>query len=390
MTQPVATPPGLPRIDLSGRRILVVEDDRMNARIISSILRPEGYITSEVDSGEAALDTYADFQPDLILLDVVMGGINGFETCRRLKSDPATANVPVIFITAKNQPEDIVAGLEAGGVDYVVKPFQPREMIARIRTHLHLRALLESQQRLINDLSKANAAKNHFLGIAAHDLRNPLTSISGLSEFMLDSASGQLSEDQRAMVRSVHSATHVMLDLLNELLDISIIESGEMRLDLAPTNFADIVHDSVFLNGLTAARKQMKISCRPFKPTRALLLDARKIRQVVDNLLSNAIKFSPPGTTISVELSENADHQTISVQDQGPGIPPEEMNMLFTNFGRTSAKPTGGEKSTGLGLAICRKIVEAHHGTISATNRSDGITGADFRVILPASETHGV
>ena len=189
------------------------------------------------------------------------------------------------------------------------------------------------------------------------------------------------------MVRSVHSATHVMLDLLNELLDISIIESGEMRLDITPTNFADIVHDSVFLNGLTAARKQMRISCRPFKPTRALLLDARKIRQVVDNLLSNAIKFSRPGTTITVEFSEDATTQTLSIQDHGPGIPPDEMNMLFTSFGKTSVKPTGGEKSTGLGLAICRKIIEAHGCTIAAANRPE--SGADFRVTLPAPD-HGV
>lgn len=389
MTHPAANSNGQPRIDLSGRRILVVEDDRLNARIIASILRPEGYVTHEVDSGESALAAFAPFRPDLVLLDVVMDGINGFETCRRLKEDPAAANVPVIFITAKNQPEDIVAGLEAGGVDYVVKPFQPKEMVARIRTHLHLRALAEHQQHLIDDLSKANAAKNHFLGIAAHDLRNPLTSIRGLSEFMLDGSSGELSEDQRAMLRSVHSATHVMLDLLNELLDISIIESGEMRLDLSPTNLADLVSDAAFLNGLTAARKQMKIVCRPFKPSRALLIDARKIRQVVDNLLSNAIKFSPPGTTITVEFSEDGIHQTISVQDQGPGIPPGEMSMLFTSFGKTSVKPTGGEKSTGLGLAICRKIVEAHHGTVSAANREGG--GADFRISLPPPATdHGV
>ena len=371
-------------LDLTGRRILVVEDDRMNARIISSILRPSGFVTQETNSGESALALYKDFQPDLILLDVVMAGINGFETCRQLKADPAAAGIPVIFITAKNQPEDIVAGLDAGGVDYVVKPFQPTEMLARIRTHLQLRALVESQTRLIDDLSKANAAKNHFLGIAAHDLRNPLTSIRGLSEFMLEGSSGELSEDQRAMLRSVHTATQVMLDLLGELLDISVIESGEMRLDLTPTNFADIVHDAVFLNAITAARKQMKITCRPFKPSRPLLIDARKIREVVDNLLSNAIKFSPPGTTITVELSEDGNHQTISVQDQGPGIPADEMNVLFQSFGRTSVRPTGGEKSTGLGLAICRKFVEAHRGTISASNRESG--GADFRATLPVPD----
>ncbi len=387
MTQSVATRQETAPINLTGRRILVVEDDRMNSRIISSILRPEGYVIAEVDSGEAALTAFPSFQPDLVLLDVVMAGISGFETCRRLKAEPASANVPVVFITAKNQPDDIVTGFEAGGIDYVIKPFQPREVIARIRTHLQIRALFEHQEHLISDLSKANAAKNHFLGIAAHDLRNPLTSIRGLSEFMLEGSSGELSEDQRAMIRSVHSATHVMLDLLNELLDISIIESGEMRLDLTPTNLADVVHDAVFLNGLTAARKQMKIHCHPFKPSRPLLIDARKVRQVLDNLLSNAIKFSPPGTTITVEFTEDGTHQTISVLDQGPGIPLDEMNMLFTSFGKTSVKPTGGEKSTGLGLAICRKIVEAHRGAIGAANRETG--GAAFRLTLP-SLAHGV
>jgi two-component system, sensor histidine kinase and response regulator len=378
-----APKPSANRLDLAGRRILVVEDDRMNARIISSILRPEGFVTREAISGEAALEAFGEFNPDLVLLDVVLPGINGFETCRRLKATNTGTSVPVIFITAKNQPDDIVEGLEAGGVDYVVKPFQPRETIARIRTHLHVRSLMEQQVRLIDELSKANAAKNHFLGIAAHDLRNPLTSIRGLSEFMVDGSAGELSDDHRAMIRSMHSATTVMLDLLNELLDISVIESGEMRLDLTPTNFADIVADAVFLNGITAARKQMKIAYRSLKPERPLMVDARKIRQVVDNLLSNAIKFSPPGTVITVEIIDHGDKQTVSVRDQGPGIPPDEMDVLFQSFGRTSVRPTGGEKSTGLGLAICRKIAEAHQGTMSAANLPTG--GADFRLTLTAA-----
>ncbi len=378
---------GPQRIDLTGRRILVVEDDRMNSRIIAAILGTEGFVTLEATSGESALALYQEFQPDLILLDVVMPGISGFETCRRLKAAPDAAGIPIIFITAKNQSEDIVAGLEAGGVDYVVKPFQPREVLARIRTHLQLRTLLDHQAGLIDDLSKANAAKNHFLGIAAHDLRNPLTSINGLSEYMLEGSAGELSDDQRAMLRAMHSATQSMLGLLGELLDISVIESGEMHLALTPCNFSDIAHDAVFLNGIAAARKQMKIACRPFKPSRPLLIDPRKIREVIDNLLSNAIKFSPPGTTITVELSEDENQQTISVQDQGPGIPPDEMNLLFQSFGKTSVRPTGGEKSTGLGLAICRRIVEAHRGSVSAANRETG--GADFRISLPVAP-HGV
>lgn len=368
------------RVDLTGRRILVVEDDRLNARIISAVLEPEGFVVAEAGTGEEALAAMARFKPDLILLDVVLPGINGFETCRRLKLMPGVSSVPVIFITSLNQSDDIVEGLEAGGVDYVVKPFKPREALARIRAHLNIRALGEQQVKLIDDLSRANAAKNHFLGIAAHDIRNPLTSLRGLSEHLLDGAAGEINEEQRATLKSIHNGTQVMLDLLNELLDISVIESGELRLDRAPVNFADLIQETVAMNSVTAARKQTRLQFLPARPRNPVFVDAGKMRQVVDNLLSNAIKFSPPGSMVTVALHEEPGRQILSIRDQGPGVAEAEMGQLFQAFGKTSAKPTGGEKSTGLGLAICRKIVDAHGGIVSAANVPGG--GADFRVIL--------
>src|SRR5690606_10343790 len=158
-----------------------------------------------------------------------------------------------------------------------------------------------------------------------------------------------LNEDQRAMLQSMHSATQVMLDLLNELLDISIIESGETRLDCVPCNLVDIVADAVALSSIQASKKDMRFDFKRGTLTQALMLDTRKFRQVVDNLLSNAIKFSPRGSTITVEVSEESGHQIVSVRDQGRGIPKGEMGKLFQSFGRTSVRPTGGEKSTGLG-----------------------------------------
>jgi two-component system sensor histidine kinase/response regulator len=378
---------GQPKPNLAGRKILVVEDDRLNARIITSILKPEGFVTTEAHSAEKALELFTTFQPDLVLLDIVLPGMDGIEACRRIKRDLGGSAIPVIFITALNKPEDVVAGLTAGGVDYVVKPFQAKETLARIRTHMSLRVLMEQHVALIDDLSRANAAKNHFLGIAAHDLRNPLTSIRGLSEFLMEDTTGPLNEDQRAMLQSMHSATQVMLDLLNELLDISIIESGETRLDCVPCNLVDIVGDAVALSSIQASKKEMRFDFKRGTLTQALMLDTRKFRQVVDNLLSNAIKFSPRGSTITVEVSEDSGHQIVSVRDQGRGIPKGEMGKLFQSFGRTSVRPTGGEKSTGLGLAICRKIVEAHGGKITADNLEDG--GADFRVTFKTTH-HGI
>lgn len=386
MTEP-SPQNGSPRPNLAGRKILVVEDDRLNARIITSILKPEGFVTAEAHSAEKALELFETFQPDLVLLDIVLPGMDGIEACRRIKNELGGAAIPVIFITALHKPEDVVAGLSAGGVDYVIKPFQAKETLARIRTHLSLRVLMEQHVALIDDLSKANSAKNHFLGIAAHDLRNPLTSIRGLSEFLMEDSTGPLNEDQSAMLKSIHGATQVMLDLLNELLDISVIESGETRLDCVPCNFVDVVADAVALSAIQASKKNMRFDLKRGTLTQALMLDPRKFRQVVDNLLSNAIKFSPPGSTIIVEVSEEPGHQSLSVRDQGRGIPQGEMGKLFQSFGRTSVRPTGGEKSTGLGLAICRKIVEAHGGSIAAINMESG--GAEFRVTFKTTH-HGI
>ncbi len=366
----------------SAEKILLVDDDRLNRRILSSILKPEGYTIAEAETGEDALNQYGTFQPDLVLLDVMLPGINGFETCRRIKHDfPGSHDVPVVFITAKNESDDVVEGLAAGGVDYLPKPFRPREAVARIKTHLHNRHLILHQRSLVDQLSNANATKNRLLGMAAHDLRNPLVSIRGLAEFLQEGAVGPITAEQKELVETIHSASQQMLELLNELLDLSVIESGELKMRREPENLAELVQKAVHLNTINATKKQMKIELVPGKLPATIDIDSQKIKQVIDNLLSNAIKYSPPGSIITVETASNEEMCRLSVKDQGPGIPKDEHHRLFKDFGQLSSKPTGGEKSTGLGLAICRKIVEAHGGSITAENLPE--KGCVFRVILP-------
>jgi two-component system sensor histidine kinase/response regulator len=367
--------------EVSGRRIMVVDDDRLNRRILAGILRPEGFEVTEADSGEKALALYAELPPDLILLDVVLPGINGFETCRQLHARHGDEAAPVIFITAKSESADVVEGLSAGGVDYLPKPIRAREALARIRAHLQIRALLAEQRRLVDQLSKANAAKNKFLGMAAHDLRNPLASIRGLAEFLRDGTLGPLTPDQRDLASTIHAASQDMLQMVNELLDVAVIEAGELQLAPERTDLAPIVEKAVYLANIEAARKQTRIVPAAVARPAMVTVDPHKIRQVIDNLLTNAVKFSPPGSTIRIELQPVPGALAVAVHDQGPGIPESERDRLFKDFGRTSVKPTAGEKSTGLGLAICRKIVEAHHGTIVAENLLAG--GCVFRVTLP-------
>jgi signal transduction histidine kinase len=370
-----------PLIDLKGRRILAVDDDRINLKIIGGILRHEGYEIAEAASGEQALDVYAAFQPNLVLLDVMMPGIDGFTTCRTLKKTYGDKCAPVIFVTAKSEADDVVMGFDAGGVDYLTKPFRPKEVVARIRTHLSNQQLVEQQKLLVDQLSKANAAKDRFLGMCAHDLRNPLSSIRGLAELMDENAIGTLTDEQREIIQTIHGASQSMLQLVNELLDVATIEAGHLKLVKVPTSVVEMIERSVHLANIEAAKKNMKIEMVTMPADPVVEVDRNKMRQVVDNLINNAVKYSPRGSVITVLVHANEVIAGFAVRDNGPGIPESERHKLFKDYGRLSAQPTGGEKSTGLGLAICRKIVEAHNGTISVENIPG--RGAEFVVSLP-------
>lgn len=377
----MSSPPETTKPGLAGRRILIVDDDRLNVRILTSILGPEGYELKAAHSGEEALELYETFKPDLVLLDVVMPGINGFETCRTLKTRHGDMLAPVIFITAKSESDDVVEGLAAGGVDYLPKPFKAREALARLRTHLQNQLLNEQQRQLVAQLSTANAAKNKLLGMVAHDLRNPLASIRGLADFLSDGTVGPLSADQLDLVKTIQETSHSMLSMVNELLDLSVIESGELKIHPEPRFIAELLKKSVYLNNINAAKKGSRIELAALDPLIELNIDGDKVRQVIDNLLSNAIKFSPPKSVVSVATERNDATFSILVRDQGPGIPENERHKLFKDFGQTSVRPTAGEKSTGLGLAICKRIMEAHGGSIGAD--SDPAGGSVFKITFP-------
>lgn len=373
-------PPDSSRPELAGRRILIVDDDRLNVRILTSILKPEGYEIQAVHSGEEALAVYEQFNPDLVLLDVIMPGINGFETCRTLKARHGDMLAPVIFITAKSESDDVIEGLAAGGVDYLPKPFKGREALARLRTHLQNRLLSEQQRALVAQLSAANTAKNRLLGMVAHDLRGPLASIRGLTDFLSDGSLGPITPDQVDIVKMIQDTSQSLLTMVNEYLDVSVIESGELKIQAEERPIADLLTRSVYLNNINAARKGSHIELAGAGDA-VLRIDADKIRQVVDNLLSNAIKFSPPNSTIQVRMERDARHYSVLVRDQGPGIPENERHKLFKDFGQTSVKPTAGEKSTGLGLAICKRIMESHGGSIAAESVPAG--GSVFKITFP-------
>ena len=253
--------------------------------------------------------------------------------------------------------------------------------------------LLELNQELNNlsrelqkknaEMKKLNELKNEFLGIAAHDLRNPIGIILGYSEFLIEDIDEFLSADQKEMLQSIQSSCQFMLHLLNELLDVSIIESGKLNLEKRKVNIVNILKNNLKLNSVIAQKKNISIQFNANEIIPIIEIDPEKIEQVMNNLISNALKFSLPQTKINVNVFLTGEHVTISVTDQGPGIPKNEIKKLFKTFTTTSVKSTGGEKSAGLGLSIVRNIVMGHKGKIWVDSRI-GI-GSTFYFSLPLS-----
>ncbi len=232
-------------------------------------------------------------------------------------------------------------------------------------------------------LTTLNEEKNRLLGMAAHDLRNPLGIIQGYSEFLESEAAPSLSKEHREFITIIKDTCQFMLRMVSDLLDVSAIESGTLRLDLQPCDLSTLVGHNVALNRILAGPKQITIAFDPPADFPKILLDAEKISQVLNNLISNAVKFSHSGTTVQLSLELDSENARITVKDQGQGIPEAELQKLFKPFSTGSVRGTAGEKSTGLGLVIVRKIVEGHGGKIKVTS-TEGV-GSTFSFTLPAT-----
>jgi len=338
-------------------RILVVDDISKNLQVVGTILRNEGYHVMPATSGLQALERVSAQPPDLILLDLMMPEMDGLEVCSRLKAEPLTRQIPVIFLTASNEMEHLMKGFEAGAVDYITKPFNAPELLARVRTHLELKHARER-------LREMNEEKNEFMGIAAHDLRNPLSAIQGYAEMIIEDAQSLAHRDLEGNGQRIREAAKRMTEMVQNFLDANRIERGELKLNMAISDLSPLLQSVLETQSPHATAKGQMIQLElPPTPTLALA-DVSITLQVFENLVSNAVKYSPPGKKIFVRLKAEAGVVRFEVEDQGPGLSKEDQKKLFGKFARLSAKPTGGEHSTGLGLSIVKRLVEAMNGKV--------------------------
>lgn len=368
--------------DPSELKILLVDDTPANIDVLKRTLKPEGYKLAFSPNGKIALKLASQNVPDLILLDVMMPEMDGFETCEKLKQSAVTKDIPVIFITAKTEPEDILKGFQQGGVDYITKPFKQEELCARVKTQLQLQFSKKQLELQNQALLELNEQKNTFIGMAAHDLRSPLGAICGYSEILLEELATMDNREKEHFLKRIHSSGTSMLNLINDLLDVSVIDSGTFKIKTITCSLKTLIEDNLQIHRIRADKKHIKLHLTTNETSNGLY-DPERIGQVLDNLISNAIKYSPISSDVFISLNQFDDYVKIDVKDEGPGLSEEDQAKLFGSFQKLSTKPTAGEKSTGLGLSIVKKIVESHHGAI--TIESTLGHGSIFSFTLPSN-----
>lgn len=361
--------------------ILIIDDQAQNLQILSTTLRSAGYQVAAANSGEKALKILEKLQPDLVLCDVVMPEMDGYEVCQRLRSRPQTQDLPLIFLTAQTDSEHILKGFEAGAVDYVTKPFNPGELLARAKTHIELKQARDTIMAYTRELESLNHEKNQFLGIAAHDLKNPLGTVLVSAEMVEIKAGRIAKEDLVDYMQIMQKDARRMLMIVNNLLDVNQIESGELELHSQSFNLAETAQALLKQYREQAGCKEISLELEASNQELLWRSDPQILYQILDNLLSNAIKYSPRGKTVTLRVQPQAEELRIEIQDQGPGFTAADREKMFQKFARLSARPTAGESSTGLGLSIVRLLCDALK--IQLQCESEEGQGACFKLDLP-------
>ncbi len=365
--------------------ILVVDDTPANLDLLLSMLTQRGYRIRPAPSGKLALQAASDDPPGLILLDINMPGMDGYEVCERLKGDEKTADIPVIFLSAMDEVIDKVRAFEVGAVDYIGKPFHVDEVIARIETQLTLyrqrqqiEALREQERRTFEEMARL---KDQYVQMVSHDLKSPLSVIVGHASLLKRRGTLDDSDDVEA-VDNILAASERMRRLIRDLLDLAKIESG-VGIELESVSANELLQACAFAFGYEAEEKDITLNITLLENDCFIQVDHDRMVQVLNNLLSNAVKYTPEGGTIWLAacIDDSDNKLYFSVRDTGYGIPPKDLPHIFDRFYRVENAEHQGEPGTGLGLSITKAIVEQHGGSIQADSPPD--EGTEFLITLP-------
>ena len=364
-------------------RVLVVDDIPANVRLLSGILKVAGYEVVTAGGGEEGLQQVQATSPDVVLLDIMMPDMDGFEVCRRIKANPETSWLPVVIVTALQETADRVAAIEAGADDFLTKPVDEVEVEARVKSLVRVKRQRDDLENAYKELRRAEAMRDGLAAMMVHDLRTPLTAILGSLETM---RIADPNEFQLELVDICSRSSNRLLSIVNDLLDVSKMESGQMKLMRAPIQIAGLIEDSLDQiapregeKRITRYEREIELSVELGENLPVLQADYDLLSRVIINLVGNAIKFEPRGGTVTISAvcdansgdANSGDASTpdapgvlFKVRDNGPGVPPEDQERIFDKFGQVESSLQGRKLSTGLGLTFCKLAVEAHGGKI--------------------------
>ncbi|HLV36516.1 MAG TPA: hybrid sensor histidine kinase/response regulator [Spirillospora sp.] len=364
--------------DQSPAHLLIVSDDEATG-LLRSLLEPHYHVTVTT-SGQDALRRLAENSFDLVVSDINAPHLDGFQMLAAIRETPEIADTPVILVSGRDDSDSVVRSLEMGANDYLTKPIDRRVALARIRTQITLKRLLDSQKRIIDELKSIQLMRDRFFHIASHELKNPMNNIR-MAHFLLRE---MVSEDPSAdvLLDNIEIALDTMQDIVSDFLDMAAIQNQAIDLDLREVLVEDALWDVMIQFNVSAQKKQIVLKVED--AAGRVWADLRRLVQAISNLVSNAIKYSPRDSVVTLSTEQRGDTVRILIRDQGPGIPETERDRLFSEFGKLSTKPTDGEGRTGLGLWIVKQLIAMQNGVVGAEFPASG--GSVFWIDLPAVE----
>lgn len=358
------------------QKVLIVDDVTKNIQLVANFLKQAGYEINFAVSGKAAINHVKRETFDLILLDIMMPEMDGFEVCKILKSKSETSEIPVIFLTAKTDIDSVTKAFQAGGIDYITKPFNKAELLARVQTHLKM----QQQKRNLKEL---NATKDKFFSIIAHDLRSPLNQLLGLSEILQKEIESERINDVIMLANLINDSAKSGRLLLENLLEWSRSQTGSININPEVLDLLKITNEVVMLYENNAKQKNIIIKLK-IKKSKTAFADGNMLKTILRNLLSNSIKFTNAGGKINLEVNSANGMVIYSVSDNGIGIGDDDIDKLFRIDVNPKTIGRSKEKGTGLGLILCKEFVEMNAGKIWV--ESEFGKGSTFKFSLPGHD----
>ncbi|MGZ3570720.1 MAG: ATP-binding protein [Gemmatimonadaceae bacterium] len=373
--------------------ILVADDIPANVELLLDQLNSLGYDTITATDGPSAIAAASEHQPDLCILDVSMPagdlGVDdrstGFEVCRRIKRDPRTARIPVIFVTALNDTSDRVRAIEAGGDDFLTKPHNRLVLGARVRSLLKLKAATDALEDSLRKLRELERVRDDLMKMIVHDLKTPLTSVLATLEMLADGDFGEVSTPQKVAIGDVESKSEDLLALIDDILEVARIEEANITLTLAPIAPGALLAELVHEWGHRFQQEQTTVFVSVADDAPIFTADKGLIKRVFSNLIQNAVTHSSRAVHLDLSARRAGHGVLFTVSDNGPGIPPEYHEVIFRKFGQVEMPRTPRTRSSGLGLTFCKLVVERHRGRIWV-NSAEG-KGSSFYIELPSDPT---